>query len=362
MADPARPRITGIDVLSASGRGAQAQLAAVLTGAPAFRAVDRFEVTARRVGTAATLAGAGPLADELVATVDGACRDAGLDAAGRAGCPLLLAVHGGPGTVELAGAVAAGAGLRAGVRVYTTACVSGSTALIAAAARIAAGTLDRAVVAAGYLVEPEQFALFDSGLTLARDGAVRPFSAGRQGLLLGDAVTAVVLEAPTARPTRDAIATIAGWGRAGDAYHPCQPDPTGQGLARAAGAALRRAGLDAAAVGYVNANANGTSLGDAAEAAALGRIFGAAVGAVPVSSTKSVHGHGLEGSALLELVITALALRHGKLPVNAGFLAADPACPLDVITAAPRPVVSPYALSLNSAFGGANTAVLVRTP
>lgn len=360
MTDRIEPLLTGASVLSALGRGGPAQLNAALTGSAAFRAVDRFDVTPRRVGVAATLPDVASLVDELAAAIDTACDDAGLGAARRAACPLFLAVHGGPGTVELAEAVATRAGLRGAVRVYTTACVSGSTALIEAAARIAAGELDRAVVAAGYLVEPDQFALFDSGLTLARDGAVRPFSAGRQGLLLGDAVTAVVVESSANPPARDPIAAIAGWGRAGDAYHPCQPDPDGRGLARAIAAALRRAGVEPAAVGYVNANANGTSLGDAAEAAALGRVFGPAAGAVAVSSTKSVHGHALEGSALLELVITALALRRGKLPVNAGFLAADPACPLDVITAAPRPVASPYALSLNCAFGGANTAVLVR--
>lgn len=360
--DRIHPHITGVSVLSALGRGAEAQLAAVLAGTPAFGPVERFDVTRRRVGVAATLAEAGPLADELVAAVDVACEQAGLTTGARSDCPLFLAVHGGPGTAELAGAVAARAGLDGPVRAYTTACVSGSTALIEAAARVATGAVERAVVAAGYLVEPDQYALFDSGLTLARDGAVRPFSVGRQGLLLGDAVTAVVIESPSARRTGDPIAAIVGWGRAGDAYHPCQPDPTGHGLARATTAALRRAGLAPTAVGYVNANANGTSLGDAAEAAALGRVFGPAAGTVPVSSTKSVHGHALEGSALLELVVTALALRRGKLPVNAGFLATDPACPLDVITGAPRPVTSPYALSLNSAFGGANTAVLVRTP
>jgi 3-oxoacyl-(acyl-carrier-protein) synthase len=79
-----------------------------------------------------------------------------------------------------------------------------------------------------------------------------------------------------------------------------------------------------------------------------------------VSSTKAVHGHGLEASGLLELLITVLSLRAGKLPVNAGYLGPDDSCALDVIVDSPRPVTSPYALSLNSAFGGANTALLVR--
>jgi 3-oxoacyl-[acyl-carrier-protein] synthase II len=72
-----------------------------------------------------------------------------------------------------------------------------------------------------------------------------------------------------------------------------------------------------------------------------------------------VHGHALEASALLELVATVLAMRSGQLPVNAGFLAPDEECELDLVLGAPRPRRPAYALSVNSAFGGANTALLV---
>jgi 3-oxoacyl-(acyl-carrier-protein) synthase len=164
----------------------------------------------------------------------------------------------------------------------------------------------------------------------------------------------VVLEAVG---TREVLAEVVGWGRAGDAYHAVRPDPAGNGLARAITAAVRRAGIDPARIGYVNANAGGAE-GDAAEAAALRQALGAA--RIPVSSTKSVHGHALEGSGLLELIVTVLATMAGKLPVNTGYLGPDPACELDVILDAPRPAGSPYALSLNAAFGGANTALLVK--
>ncbi|MFF5174578.1 beta-ketoacyl-[acyl-carrier-protein] synthase family protein [Micromonospora sp. NPDC000089] len=380
MVERAPVAITGAHAISALGRGAEAQLAGVLAGVPAFRPVARFDTAGRRVRVAATLPDVGPLPDELADAVDTACRAAGLTAAERAGSALLLATHGGPITQPtgfradrptgapaepevpaLAGALARRCGLGGPTRVYTSACVSASTAVADAAALISRGDLDRVVVAAGYLVEPDQFALFDAGRALAADGAVRPFSAGRQGLLLGDGVAAVVLESARAARERGSTppAVVAGWGRAGDAYHPCQPDPAGRGLARAVTAALRRAGLGADAVGYVNANATGTGLSDAAEAAALRLALGERVDRTPVSSTKALHGHALEASGLLELVVTAQALRHGKLPVNAGFLGPDEACPLDVIVDAPRPVGAPYALSLNAAFGGANTALLV---
>ncbi|HST46299.1 beta-ketoacyl-[acyl-carrier-protein] synthase family protein [Jatrophihabitans sp.] len=361
MAEVLPVGITGLAVLSALGRGSEPQLAAALSGTAAFGPVRRFDVSGRRVGLAATLDRAGSLSDELAGVVEQACQDAGLTAGQRAATPLLLAVHGHPGAGAEAVRLAERAGLAGAGRVYIGACVSASTAVADAALLIRRGA-ERVLVAAGYLVESDQFALFDAGQALATDGAVRPFSAGRTGLLLGDAVAAVLLEseaAAAARGRRPATRLV-GWGRAGDAYHPCQPAPDGGGLARAVEAALRRAGVAPDALGYINANATGTQLSDAAEAAALRTALGAAADRIPVSSTKAVHGHALEASGLLELVITVLSLQAGKLPVNAGYLGPDPSCPLDVIAGSPRPVASPYALSLNSAFGGANTALLVQ--
>jgi len=154
-------------------------------------------------------------------------------------------------------------------------------------------------------------------------------------------------------------ARLAGWGRSGDAYHVCQPRPDGSGLARAVRMALARARAEPNEIGYVNANGTGTSFSDASEAAALHAALGPHAALTPVSSTKSVHGHALEASGLVELVVTVLALRHGKLPVNAGFLAPDEDCQLDLVLGPGREQQGRYALSLNAAFGGANTALLV---
>ncbi len=362
MADLASVSIAGLSVTSALGRGCEAQLAAVLAGNAAFSPISRFDTTGRRVNVAATLPDVASLPVELAVAVADACTDAGLGRPERSSTPLFLAIHGHPSVPAQAVGLAEAAGLAGVCRVYTAACVSASTAVAAAASLISRGELDRAVVAAGYLVEPDQYALFDAGKALAADGVARPFSRDRQGLLLGDAVAALVLESDRSSATRghQPIARLAGWGRAGDAYHPCQPAPDGRGLARAIGAALTRAGIDAEQLGYINANATGTALSDSAEAAALLSALGPVAGRVPISSTKSMHGHALEASGLLELVITVLSLAEGKLGVNAGFLGPDPDCPLDVISDGPRQLAAPYALSLNSAFGGANTALLVR--
>jgi 3-oxoacyl-[acyl-carrier-protein] synthase II len=356
MAEPVV--VTGFAARSAFGRGTPALVAEAFTGTPAFTAVTRFDARARRTQVAATLPGTPMLADELAGVIDEACSAAAL---AERGCPLLLAAHADRTNATVAADVAQRTGLASPVRTYTAACVAATTAVADAAAMIATGRHERVVVAAGFLVDEDIFALFDAGRTLARDGRVRPFSAGRQGMVLGDAIAAVVMESASAAHARGAPiqARLAGWGRSGDAYHVCQPRPDGTGLARAITAALQQAGVGAAEVGYVNANGTGTVFNDQAEAAALRLALG---DGVPVSSTKSVHGHALEASGLLELVCTMLALTAGRLPVNGGFLEPDPQCPLDVVVGEPRPTDARYALSVNAAFGGANTALLVGAP
>jgi 3-oxoacyl-[acyl-carrier-protein] synthase II len=363
--------VTGIGVTTAFGRGGDALLDGLGEGRPAFAETARFDTSRCRVGVAAELPGEPKLGVELAAVIDQACRDAGLDDCGRAGAGLLLALHTDhqaardPAASDVMGAIpaeiVAATGLRHPARIYTTACVSASMAVADAAAMISSGHATQVIVAAGYLVDADSFWLFDAGRTLARDGHVRPFSAGRQGLLLGDGLAAVVLECAEAADRRGAtaLARLAGWGRAGDAFHVVQPAPDGTGLARAIAAALDRARIAPGDVGYINANGPGTTFADASEAAAIHRAFGPAAGSVPVSSTKSVHGHALEASALVEFVVTVLALRTGLLPANVGFLAPDPACQLDLVLENASWRRPAYALSLNAAFGGANTALLV---
>ncbi|MFD9594365.1 beta-ketoacyl synthase N-terminal-like domain-containing protein [Kitasatospora sp. NPDC059973] len=376
-----RPVVTGVGVLSAAGTGLDALTDAAALGKTAFTTVTRFDVSARRTTRAALLAEPVPLADAVLAAVDQACRQAGLPAgrggdgpdgdgraaADREGMPVLLALHSDLRTRAVTAAVAAGAtaawGTAGVTRVYTGACVAAGTAVADAAALVAAGRHPRVLVAAGHLVEPGVFAAFDAGRALARDGELRPFSAGRTGTLLGDAAAAVVVEAEPRAELRGApvLARLAGWGRSGDAHHVCRPEPSGDGVARAVGAALARAGLAPDEVGYVNANGTGSPLSDRAEANALHQVFGAHAGRLPVSSSKAVHGHALEASALLELAVTIGALRDGRLPVNAGWLGPDPDVGLDLVLDGPRADRPRYALTLNSAFGGANTALLVAT-
>ncbi|MGW0334177.1 beta-ketoacyl-[acyl-carrier-protein] synthase family protein [Streptomyces sp. NPDC003011] len=382
-AGPGRPGpapeivITGLSAVSGFGRGTGPLLDGVFSGRTSFAPVTRFDTGRYRVSVAAELPGDPVLFTELEAVVADAATDAELTAAERASSPLLLAAHADPAFARLpadarlrqsagatAAALATATSLGGAVRAYTSACVAGSTAVADAAAMISSGQAERVVAAGGYLVDEDHFALFDAGRALAADERVRAFSAGRKGLLLGDGVAAVVMESAHSARRRGAevLARLTGWGRAGDAYHVSQPHPEGTGLARAIEAALGRARRQPADIGYVNAHGTGTSYSDAAEAAALHRALGPWAGQVPVSSSKTVHGHTLEASGLLELVITVHTVRSGRLPVNAGFEEPDGKCRLNLVLEERRDTPVAYALSLNSAFGGANTALVVGAP
>ncbi|WP_199823302.1 beta-ketoacyl synthase N-terminal-like domain-containing protein [Streptomyces sp. NRRL WC-3742] len=362
--------VTGVGVLSAAGRGLAALSEAAAHGRPSFGDVTRFDVSARRTTRAALLPEEVPVAATMPPAGASPVAGAVLDAIGQVGplpdgTPVLLALHSDERTGATARAVAAGVERLCGApgvtRVYTGACVAASTAVADAAAMVATGRHERVLVAAGHLVEPGVFAVFDAGRALARDGELRPFSSGRTGTLLADAAVAVLLEAAPAAERRraTALARLTGWGRSGDAHHVCRPEPEGTGLSRAIEAALTRAGIAPAEVGYVNANGTGSTLADLAEARALHRVFGPHTAELPVSSSKSVHGHALEASALLELAVTVGALDSGLLPVNAGALGTDPQIGLDLVLDGPRAARPGHALSLNSAFGGANTALLL---
>jgi 3-oxoacyl-[acyl-carrier-protein] synthase II len=368
--------VTGLGVVSAYGRGEEALWRGLMAGSPAFAEVERFPTDRYRARVAAALPGTPSLEQELRWVVDRACEQAGING-DRARIPLLLSRHTDALTArkplsaqataavsDTAAAVARACGLRAASRTYMNACVASSTAIAEAATWIRSGREDQVVVCAGYLVDEDNFALFSAGRALAKDGAIRPFSAGRLGLLLGDGVGAVVLEAAATASARgaSALAWLSGWGLSGDAYHVCQPHPQGAGMARAIAAALGKAGLAPSDIGYINAHGTGTPQNDSAESAAIRRALGEAADRTPVSSTKSLHGHTLEGAGMLELAVTALALRHAELPVNAGYLGPDDDCRLNLIIGKPCRKPTRHALSLNAAFGGANTALVVSSP
>ncbi len=124
--------------------------------------------------------------------------------------------------------------------------------------------------------------------------------------------------------------------------------------------ALKDANSSPDQVGYINAHGTGTQANDATEAAAIHQLFGTRAAQIPISSTKSLHGHSIGATGALEALATILSLHHGQLPANAGVTQIDPELNLDVILNSPRDASPQLALSNSLAFGGLNAVLAIR--
>jgi 3-oxoacyl-[acyl-carrier-protein] synthase II len=194
------------------------------------------------------------------------------------------------------------------------------------------------------------------------EGASRPFDAGRDGFVMGEASATLVLEEREHALGRGApvLAEVAGYGVSSDAYHITQPHPEGEGAVRSMRLALEDAGLQPCDVGYVNAHGTSTPQNDRIETIALKTVFGA--GVPPVSSTKSMTGHTLGASGALEAVFCVQALLDQVLPPTVNQERPDPDCDLDYVPNISRPVSFSAALSNSFGFGGHNASLLLTGP
>jgi nodulation protein E len=185
----------------------------------------------------------------------------------------------------------------------------------------------------------------------------RPFSADRSGLVLGEGGAMLVLEPLEVALARGVqpLAEIVGFGMSSDASHITQPSP--EGAARAMRNAIADSGMAAEQFGYINAHGTGTQANDRTEIAGIRAAFGAHAGHMAISSTKSMHGHALGAAGALEAVASILSLRHGILPPTANYTAPDPECDLDVIPNEARKVEVEACLSNSFAFGGLNAVL-----
>jgi 3-oxoacyl-[acyl-carrier-protein] synthase II len=189
----------------------------------------------------------------------------------------------------------------------------------------------------------------------------KPFARDRSGLVLGEGAAVVVLEEWQHARRRGAPiqGEIVGYGLCTDCAHITRP--TVEGQARALKLALASARLPPEAVGYVNAHGTGTVANDGVETAAIRRVFGAHADRLPVSSTKSMHGHLLGAAGALELVTTLLAIDSGTLPPTLNLRIPDPECDLDYIPNEARGGQDvDVALTSSFAFGGTNAVLACR--
>lgn len=195
--------------------------------------------------------------------------------------------------------------------------------------------------------------------------ACRPFSADRDGIVLGEGAGMLVLESLESARRRSALplAEVAGYGLSSDAHHIVRPKPDGDGMVRAMRAALQDAGRSPDDVDYVCAHGTGTPANDRAEAAAVSALFGADLAkAPPMSSIKALTGHGLGAASALEAIACVLALQHETIPPTWNFRELDPNAAWDVVPNAPRPQSLHVVLNNAAAFGGNNSAVVFVRP
>ena len=259
-------------------------------------------------------------------------------------------------------------GLQGYTSTVITACAAGTQAIGDAAEIVRRGLAD-AVYAGG--TEAGITALSLSGFSVMKalterneepERASRPFDAKRDGFAPAEGSAVLVLEEMEHAIRRGAhiYAEVAGYGVSSDAFHLVQPTEDGSGPARAMAWALEAAGLQPEDVDYINAHGTSTPLNDAAETAAIKRVFGPLADQVPISSTKSMVGHAMGGSGAVEAVAVVKTIESGTIHPTVNYEFPDPVCDLDYVPNVARQKDVGVALSNSFGFGGQNASLVIK--
>ena len=249
-----------------------------------------------------------------------------------------------------------------------TACAAGTQAIGEGAELVRRGLAD-AVYAGG--TEAGITTLSLSGFSVMKalterneepERASRPFDAQRDGFAPAEGSAVLVLEELEHALRRGAriYAEVAGYGVSSDAFHLVQPAEDGSGPARAMAWALQDAGVQPEDVDYINAHGTSTPLNDAAETAAIKRVFGAQATQVPISSTKSMVGHAMGGSGAVEAVAVVKTIESGTIHPTVNYEFPDPVCDLDYVPNVARQKDVGVALSNSFGFGGQNASLVIK--
>lgn len=268
-----------------------------------------------------------------------------------------------------AGHISIAWGLEGPLGCPVTACAAGAQAIGDAARLIRAGDAD-VMIAGGAeaCIDRVSIAGFAAARALATaqnndpTRASRPFDAARDGFVMGEGAGILVLEAEEHARARGAaiLGRIVGYGTTGDAHHITAPPEDGAGARRAMQMAMNQAGLQPRQIGYINAHATATPVGDAAEIAAVRAVFGDAVSGLSMSSTKSAIGHLLGAAGAVEAIYSLLAVRDNLLPPTRNLDNIDPAFDgIDLLPHRAKPKAIDYAMSNAFGFGGVNAALIV---
>ena len=260
-------------------------------------------------------------------------------------------------------------GLKGPNHSVVTACSTGAHAIGDASRLIALGDAD--VMVAGGTESPISrlaMAGFCAARTLSSSfnddptRASRPYDKDRDGFVMGEGAGVVVLEEYEHAKARGArnYGEIIGYGMSGDAYHITSPTPDGDGAFRSMGAAMKRAGISAADIDYINAHGTSTPVGDEIELGAALRLLGNAASKVSMSSTKSSIGHLLGAAGAVEAIFCLLAIRDNIAPPTINLDNPSVETAIDLVPLKPRKREINVALSNSFGFGGTNASLILQ--
>lgn len=277
------------------------------------------------------------------------------------GIPMLM-VNGGSGLIAIE------YGMTGPSYTPISACATGADCVGHAFDLIRWGRLDRALAGcADAPIIPIGIAAFDRVGAMSRlnddpAGASRPFAKDRTGLVFGEGGGVLVLEELESAKARGAtiLAEIVGYGSTSDAFHVTAPDPEGKGASVAIQQALDDARLSVTDIHYINAHGTATALNDVMETIAVKRVFGEQAHKVPMSSTKSMTGHGMGATAALEAVFSVMVLQDQVAPPTINLHEADPECDLDYVPNQARAITATHIMSNSFGFGGHNVSLIFK--
>jgi 3-oxoacyl-[acyl-carrier-protein] synthase II len=361
--------ITGFGAVCAFGAGTNALWSAIATGRDGIRPIDRYSTEGFTTPLGAMVPG---YSDRrgwrfCIEWAAEAAREALAEAGPAHLPPERIALIVGTNLASdkeyihhLGEEIGDAIGVRGPRITLSTACTSATNAFGLGRDLLLAGIVDQVIAGGTDVLTPEIFAGFDAlGLLSAQKCA--PFSEP-YGTTLGEGAGYLILEKESFARKRGAkyAAVLRGYGLSADAHHATAPDPTGSGVARGISAALRDAGMDPAEIDYINAHGTGTAANDPAEWRAIQSVFGARSAKIPVSSSKGHFGHAQGTAGALELITTLLCMRRGLIPPTLHYTKPRPRCPVDPVAQnVPRNANVRHIVSTNSAFSGANAAVVV---
>jgi len=257
--------------------------------------------------------------------------------------------------------------LRGPICVSHTACASSGHAISKAKQLIESGDCDM-VLAGGHcsmLTEHAVAGFYLLGTLSTRNDdplrASRPFDRTRDGFVISEGAGMLILEELTSARRRGAriYAELSGCGSSSNAYRITDSPPDGRGGDQCMMRALADARKNISDIDYINAHGTSTVLNDKSETLSIKNVFGEQAYKIPISSTKSMHGHLVNASSAVELIICVLALRDSIIPPTANFNAPDPACDLDYVPNIARGKRLRAVLSNSLAFGGQNCALVI---